>query len=87
MSYRKFLGYNVIGGFLWAAGIIYAGFYIGQMLHNMGIDIDAILLPVVALVVIVSILSPAVHVLKNKQQRAALWAGTKKQINTLLRKK
>ena len=87
MQYRKFVTYNVIGAFLWAGGVIYAGFYIGEMLHKIGIEIDTLLLPVVLVATLLSILSPALHALGNKKQREAIWNGTKKQINTLLRKK
>jgi membrane-associated protein len=87
MSYRTFLTYNVIGALLWAGGITYAGFYIGQMLHNIGIDIDTILLPVMVVIILISILSPAAHALGTKKQRRAIWDGTKKQIDILLKKR
>lgn len=87
MQYRKFVIYNVIGAFLWAGGVIYAGFYIGEMLHKIGIEIDTLLLPVILIVTLLSILSPALHALSDKKQRQAIWNGTKKQINTLLRRK
>jgi membrane-associated protein len=87
MRYRTFLTYNIVGALLWAGGVTYAGFYIGEMLHNMGIDIDAILLPLMAVIVIVSLLSPALHALRTKEQRTALWNGTKRQVRILLKKK
>ena len=31
MSYRRFLSYNVVGGLLWIAGFIYAGFLFGNI--------------------------------------------------------
>lgn len=85
MSYKTFLSFNVIGALLWAVGITYAGFYVGSWLRSMGIDVDTILLPIVALILLLSILPPAIHLLKDKKQRDALWNGTKKQFVVLLR--
>jgi membrane-associated protein len=87
MSYRTFLTYNIIGALLWAAGISYIGYYVGALLHKLGIEIDTILLPVVLLIILLSVLPPAIHVLKDKKQRDLVWNGTKKQIRVLLRKK
>lgn len=87
MNYRTFLTYNVIGALLWAVGITYAGFYIGKALHAIGIEIDTILLPIIALIVLASVIPPAVHILKDKKQRTVMWEGTKRQIRVLLRKK
>jgi len=86
MKYRSFLTYNIIGALLWAAGVSYAGYYIGEVLHKIGTEIDTVLLPIVALILISSIVPPVVHILKDKKQREALWNGTKKQINVLLRR-
>jgi membrane-associated protein len=87
MSYRTFLTYNVIGALLWAAGISYIGYYVGALLHKLGIEIDTVLLPIVALIILLSVLPPAIHVLKDKKQRRIIWEGTKKQIRILFRKR
>jgi len=87
MEYRRFLTFNVIGALLWAVGVSYAGYYIGKLLHSMGIEIDTVLLPFIALILITSIAPPAIHILKDKKQRDALWNGTKKQIRILLKRK
>ncbi len=87
MQYRYFLFYNIIGALLWAVGITYAGFYAGEVLHKMGIEIDAVLLPIVALILLFSILPPAIHILKDKKQREAIWNGTKKQLHVILKRK
>lgn len=87
MRYRTFLGYNLIGGLLWAVGVTYAGFYVGRILHHWGIDVDTILLPIVILILVASVIPPVIHILKDEKQRAALWAGTKKQIRTILKRK
>jgi membrane-associated protein len=87
MNYRTFLTYNVIGALLWAAGVSYLGYYVGALLHELGIEIDTVLLPIIALILILSVLPPAIHVLKDKKQRELIWNGTKKQIKVILRKK
>lgn len=87
MHYRAFLTYNVIGGLLWAVGLSYLGFLVGDLLHKLGVEIDAVLLPIVALIIVVSVLPPIIHILKDKKQRDAIWGGTKKQIRVLLRRK
>jgi membrane-associated protein len=30
MQYRIFLTYNIVGGFLWAAGVTFAGYFLGS---------------------------------------------------------
>lgn len=80
MRYRHFVVYNIIGALLWAGGLIYAGYYVGAGLQRLGINVDAVLLPIIAGIVIVSILPPIIHVLKNKRRRAHLWHSIKKII-------
>ncbi len=83
MDYRRFLIYNMIGAFLWAVCITYAGYYLGALFTSMGLDIDHVLLPIVALILLASLAPPIVHILKDKKQRDTLLALSKKQIDTL----
>lgn len=87
MEYKKFITYNIIGGLLWAAGITYAGYFLGGVFENLGWEIDHILLPIIALIILASVLPPAIHILKDKKNRTALWEGTKREIRTIFRKK
>ena len=87
MRYRTFLAYNLIGGLLWAGGITYLGYFLGAGFTNLGLDIDHVILPVVAVIILLSISPAIIHLLKNREQRTALWSATKKQINVLLRRK
>lgn len=87
MHYRQFLTYNVIGGFLWAVGVTYIGYFAGAWLTSMGVDIDTILLPIVVIIILLSITPPAIHILKDKNRRVAIWAGTKRQIAVVLSRK
>lgn len=86
MKYKTFVTFNIMGALLWAVGITYAGYFIGAGLESVGIHVDTILLPIIALIVLVSILPPIIHILKDSKRRSAMWEGTKKQIHLLLRK-
>lgn len=58
MSYPRFFSYNVIGAVLWAIGLPLAGFFLGNAIPS----VDRYLLPIIALIIIVSILPTAIHV-------------------------
>ncbi|OQA03776.1 MAG: Inner membrane protein YqjA [bacterium ADurb.Bin400] len=64
MNYSIFLMYNVVGGFLWTVSLTMAGYYLGKVIPN----IDTYLLPIIALIVLISVLPPAIHVLKENRQ-------------------
>ncbi len=87
MNYKHFLGYNLIGGLLWAAGITYLGYYVGSWFEKFGIEIDHVLLPIIAVIIFISVLPPAYHILKDKKQRTIIWNGTKRQIATVFARK
>src|SRR5690606_28088205 len=75
MHYRRFLSFNIIGGLLWAAGITYAGYFLGKLFEQMGLEIDHILLPIVAAIILISVLPPAIHIFRDKKTRTAFWEG------------
>ena len=87
MQYKSFLTYNLIGALLWAVGITYAGYYIGAALESAGVHVDNILYPIIAFIVLTSVLPPAIHILKDKKRREVMWNGTKRQIKVLLQSK
>jgi membrane-associated protein len=87
MHYKTFVSYNIIGGLLWAAGLTYLGYFLGDVFTNrLGLDIDQVILPAVAIIILISIMPPIIHILKDKDQRTALWSGTKKQLAVLFKK-
>ncbi len=86
MEYRKFLSYNLIGGFLWTFGITYLGYFAGRALIAAGIDIDTVILPIIVLIVFLSVLPPAIHILKEKKNRDAIWKAAKKQLKFIFRR-
>lgn len=87
MEYKRFLVFNLIGGFLWAAGVTYAGYLLGGVFESAGIEIDHVLLPLIAIIILISVLPPAIHILKEKKNREALWYGIKKQFKQIFGRK
>ena len=87
MDYKRFLTFNLIGGFLWTFGITYLGYFAGRALIAAGIDIDTVILPIIVLIVLISVLPPAIHILKDKKNRIAIWEGTKRQFNVIFKRK
>lgn len=87
MPYKQFLTFNLIGAFLWTAGVTSAGYFLGKWFKAMGWDIDQILLPIVAIIIVVSVLPPAIHLLRDKKNRDILWNGIQRQFASIFRKK
>lgn len=85
MKYRTFLTFNVIGAALWAIGITLLGYFLGTVLHRMGIEIDTVILPIIAVILVASVSPALYHLLKDKKQRALLWAGIKRQFAFIFR--
>jgi len=57
MDYRKFLIYNLTGGFLWTVGLSLTGYFLGRLIP----DVDRYLLPIILLIIFVSILPGLGH--------------------------
>ena len=57
MRYRTFLRYNIAGGLLWGAGVTLLGYFLGRTIPG----VDRYILPIIALIVVVSILPPLFH--------------------------
>jgi membrane-associated protein len=58
MHYRRFLSYNVVGGFLWATGVVTAGFLLGEAAEGY-------LMPIIVIIIFVSVLPPGIHILQG----------------------
>lgn len=87
MNYKTFISYNLVGGILWAGGITYLGYFLGSWFTSLGLDIDQVILPVVAVIILLSISPAIIHLAKDKEQRTVLWEGTKREIKTLLKRR
>ena len=68
MEYKTFLSYNIIGGLLWGVGITLAGFYLGNLIP----DVDKYLLPIVAVIILLSVSPGLIHILKSARHRKQL---------------
>lgn len=76
MDYRKFALVNLVGGALWAFGLTWAGYWLGQSIPN----VDRYLLPIIGLIVVVSVLPAALHVWNDREHRAAVLGALKKLV-------
>ncbi len=83
MNYRRFLTFNIIGGFTWVTSITLAGYLLGHIFEQSGLEIDQIILPVVAIIIFMSVLPPIIHILRNKNTRIAFWEGTKRELKSI----
>ncbi len=83
MPFRRFMMYNLVGGAFWIAGVTYAGYFLGFYLQKIGIDIDTILLPFIALILVASASPAIIHALKDEKQRKIIWNATKLEIKKL----
>lgn len=76
MRYGTFLAYNLVGGFLWTFGLTFLGYFLGNAIPAD--QIDKYLLPLVGLIILISILPTAYHILKEKENRVQLAATFRK---------
>lgn len=71
MHYTRFLSYNVIGGFLWGVGMSLAGYFFGNLLPAD--KVDRYLLPVIAVIIVLSILPSAIHLWRESGDDIMAW--------------
>lgn len=74
MDYKAFLIYNIAGALLWAVGITYLGYYAGAWFESQGIAIDKYIIPIAAVIILVSILPGVWHLLKDEERRGTIKA-------------
>lgn len=67
MRYRTFVTYNFVGGFLWGVGVTLVGYTVGQVLGEV-VEIDKFLLPLIALIVILSFIPAVVEYLRHRRE-------------------
>jgi membrane-associated protein len=67
MTYRTFVTYNVLGGFLWTIGVTSLGFLLGELIP----DIDTYLLPIIAVIILISITPMLLEWWKSRRRRRA----------------
>lgn len=70
MPARQFLLWNIVGAILWTDGIILIGYLLAQQIYDaIGDQIDHYILPVVALVVLISILPILIEILRERRAK------------------
>jgi len=62
MHYKTFVSYNVVGGILWAGGLSFLGFWLGNSIP----DVDKYLLPIILVIIVISVLPTVWHLVKKK---------------------
>ena len=68
MHYGTFLTYNLIGGFIWAVLIPLAGYFLGNIIPN----VDQYLMPIIALILVLSVIPTFwewIHIWKQREKR------------------
>lgn len=79
MPYRLFIPFNLLGTFIWTFGFTYLGFYAGDALQKMGVNVEVAALAIIALSI-----SPMIyHALKEPENRTRLWEATKRQVKVI----
>ena len=70
MSYRQFLAYNVIGGFLWVFSMILSGYFLGTVVERaLGIKLEDHIEKVVVVVVFLSLMPPVYEYIKSRREK------------------
>lgn len=65
MTYKKFLMYNIIGGLIWSIGLTTLGYTLGSIIP----DVDKYLLPIISLIILLSIIPPILHFIKERKEK------------------
>lgn len=79
MEYKKFLSFNLIGGFVWAFGVTLLGYFLGNLIPN----VDNYLLPIVLGIIFITVTPTIYHLLKEEENRVAIFNQLKAQIARL----
>jgi membrane-associated protein len=64
MQYGTFFRYNVVGGVVWGAGIVTAGYILGDTIPN----IDKYLLPIIFVIILLSLIPPLLEWRRHRKQ-------------------
>ena len=73
MTYRKFVIFNVLGGFLWVFSMILGGFFLGNFVESaFGIKLEDHIEKVVIIVVLLSIMPMLIEYLKSRREKARI---------------
>lgn len=83
MSYKHFLAYNAIGGFLWTLIVTYLGYFLGALFTKMGIKVDSVLLPIIIAIIVLSAMPAVYEILKVPENRHKIAHLIKQKLHKL----
>ncbi len=70
MPYRRFVMFNVVGGFLWVFSMLLGGYFLGNLVERaFGIKLDEHIEKVVIVVVLLSLMPPLIEYLKARREK------------------
>ncbi|GAA4463494.1 DedA family protein [Phytohabitans houttuyneae] len=70
MPAKTFFLWNVVGGVIWTDGIILGGYFLADSIYDaVGDHIDRYILPVVALIVLISVLPIFIEIIRERRAR------------------
>lgn len=71
MPYRRFVVFNVVGGFLWVTSMTLAGYFLGSLLKSrFGVNLEDNIELVVIVVVLLSLMPALIEYLKSRREKA-----------------
>jgi membrane-associated protein len=65
MKYRNFITYNIIGGFVWSFGMVFSGYFLGQIVPG----VDKFVIPIILFIVIISLFPIIFEFIKSKSKK------------------
>lgn len=81
MPYRRFVVFNVVGGFLWVFSMILAGYFLGNILKTQfAIDLEEHIEWVIIIVVTLSLLPAVIEYLKSRREKTRDAKASKVQV-------
>jgi membrane-associated protein len=81
MPYRRFVVFNVAGGFFWVFSMLLSGYFLGSLLKSkLGIDLDEHIEWVVIIVVLLSLMPPFIEFMKSRREKARATRATNAEI-------
>lgn len=65
MNYKNFITYNLVGGFVWSFGMVYLGYFLGQIIPG----VDKYIVLIVILIIIISLMPLFLEFLKFRRKK------------------
>jgi membrane-associated protein len=70
MTYKRFVLFNIFGGFLWVFSMILTGYFVGEIVENaFGIRLQDHIEKVVIVVILLSLMPPFIEWLKARREK------------------